>query len=80
MNKVLYLQECYFRLPENFNGTCGEALMLLAKRRLEQEKNKAILNESDNDNRIKDFWNNTDARCTMSYSISSEDVLQAKSN
>lgn len=38
MGKVLYVKDCYFRLPEDFNGTCGDALMLLALRRLEQEK------------------------------------------
>ena len=40
-NKLFYIKECWFNLPDDFNGTCGEALMLLAKYRLEQEnKNK----------------------------------------
>lgn len=39
--KLFYIKEGWFNLPDNFNGTCGEALMLLAKYRLEQEnKNK----------------------------------------
>ena len=39
--KLFYIKECWFNLPDNFNGTCGEALMLLTKYRLEQEnKNK----------------------------------------
>lgn len=39
--KLFYIKESWFNLPDNFNGTCGEALMLLAKYRLEQEnKNK----------------------------------------
>ena len=40
-NKLFYIEECWLNLPYDFNGTCGEALMLLAKYRLEQEnKNK----------------------------------------
>nr|DAF71171.1 MAG TPA: hypothetical protein [Caudoviricetes sp.] len=30
-NKLFYIEECWFNLPDDFNGTCGEALMLLAK-------------------------------------------------
>lgn len=44
MGKVLHIQDCYFRLPENFNGTCGNALMLLGLYRLEQEKQQSITN------------------------------------
>lgn len=40
-SKLFYIKECWFNLPDDFNGTCGEALMLLAKYRLGQEnKNK----------------------------------------
>lgn len=74
MEKVLYIQDCYFRLPENFNGTCGNALMLLGLHRLEQEKQQSISNENNNLNRIEDFWN-SDKRCTMVYCISTEEAL-----
>lgn len=43
MNKVLYIRDCYFKLPEDFNGTCGNALMLLALHRLEKEGQLAIM-------------------------------------
>ena len=46
-NKLFYIEECWFNLPDNFNGTCGEALMLLAKYRLEQER-KNELDEKSN--------------------------------
>lgn len=46
-NKMLYIEECWFNLPDDFNGTCGEALMLLAKYRLEQENKNKIGSESE---------------------------------
>ena len=41
-NKLLSIKECYFNLPDNFNGTLGEALSLLAQYRLSQETNHQI--------------------------------------
>ena len=35
--KLLSIQECQFSLPDDFDGTLGDALMLLAKKRLEAE-------------------------------------------
>lgn len=75
MNKVLYIQDCFFRLPENFDGTCGNALMLLAQRRLEQEKQQAIINENQNESRINDFWEN-DNKCTIAYCIDTEERIK----
>ena len=46
-NKLFYIEECWFNLPDDFNGTCGEALMLLAKYRLEQERKNKIGSESE---------------------------------
>ena len=75
MGKVLYIQDCYFRLPEDFNGTCGNALMLLGLRRLEQEKQQLISNETNNENRIEDFWK-SDNKCTMAYCIDTEERIK----
>ena len=36
--KLLDISECKFALPDSFNGTLGEALMLLAQYRLDKEK------------------------------------------
>ena len=40
--KIFKIDDCCFNLPDDFNGTCGEALMLLAQYRLEQEKQSKI--------------------------------------
>lgn len=75
MGKVLHIQDCYFKLPENFNGTCGNALMLLGLHRLEQEKQQSISNETNNENRIDDFWKSNN-RCTMTYCIDTEEIIK----
>lgn len=75
MSKVLHIQDCYFKLPEDFNGTCGNALMLLGLYRIEQEEQQSISNETNNENRIEDFWN-SDKRCTMAYFISTEEAFR----
>lgn len=46
-NKLFNIEECWFNLPDDFNGTCGEALMLLAKYRLEQERKNKIGSENE---------------------------------
>jgi len=40
--KLLTIQECQFSLPNDFEGTLGDALMLLAKHRLQSESNQKI--------------------------------------
>lgn len=75
MGKVLHIQDAYFKLPENFNGTCGNALMLLGLCRLEQEKQQSITNENQNENRLNDFWESSN-RCTMTYCIDTEEKIK----
>ena len=75
MGKVLHIQDAYFKLPENFNGTCGNALMLLGLYRLEQEKQQSITNENQNENRLNDFWESCN-RCTMTYCIDTEEKIK----
>ena len=36
-NKTLHIMECYFNLPDDFNGSLGDALMLMAHRAKEAE-------------------------------------------
>lgn len=31
-NKIFHIKECYFNLPDNFDGTLADALMLMANR------------------------------------------------
>lgn len=59
-DKIFYIHEAWFNLPDNFEGNYAEALMLLAEYYLEEEKehknieinedidNFTILMESDN--------------------------------
>lgn len=75
MGKVLHIQDCYFKLPENFNGTCGNALMLLGLHRLEQEKQQSVTNEKHNESRLNDFWGSSN-KCTMTYCIDTEERIK----
>lgn len=75
MGKVLYIRDCYFRLPEDFTGTCGNALMLLALHRLEREEHQSISNEANNKDRLDDFWESNN-RCTMAYCIDAEEKIK----
>lgn len=74
MGKVLCVKDCYFKLPEDFNGTCGNALMLLALHRLEQEKQQSISDETNNENRVNDFWN-SDKKAILAYCIADSEVF-----
>ena len=78
MGKILCVKDCYFRLPEDFNGTCGDALMLLASRRLEQEKEQNVVNRTNSVYDLNDFWN-SDEKCMLTYCIGTEEQLRAKS-
>ena len=49
--------------------------MLLGLRRLEQEKQQSISNETNNENRIEDFWK-SDNKCTMAYCIDTEERIK----
>ena len=77
MGKVLHIKDCYFRLPEDFNGTCGNALMLLALRRLEQEKEQNVVNRTNSVYDLNDFWNSNE-KCILTYCIDTEEQLKAE--
>lgn len=72
--KLLTIYECQFNLPDNFDGTLGDALMLLAKRRLEAESknkvNKVDVNKVDNDfDCYTTLVNNEDIKCSIKYAL-----------
>lgn len=50
--RMLHIKECYFKLPEDFNGSIGDILLLMANRYLQSEAYKEIneRNEVDFDN------------------------------
>lgn len=75
-NKLFYIEEGWFNLPDDFNGTCGKALMLLAKYRLEQEnKNKIdsenkLLKKKDGSNDLFSSLVSSDNRkATLGYAL-----------
>lgn len=76
--KLLSIGECQFSLPDDFEGTLGDALLLLANHRLQAEKNKRI-NKEDIDMSCYDkLRDKTDIKCAIKYSLSrvSEDGTQ----
>lgn len=77
MDNVLHIKDCYFRLPEDFTGSCGDALLLLDKRRLEQEKGQKVTNKTNDIDSLSDFWT-SDEKCIISYCISTEAVFRAE--
>lgn len=67
--KLLSIKECYFNLPDDFEGTLGDALMLLAKKRLESESKEKI-NKEDNDfDCYTTLLSNRDIKCSIKYSL-----------
>ena len=74
--KLFYIEEGWFNLPDDFNGTCGEALMLLAKYRLQQENKNKIGSESElleKDDGSKDLYTslvfNNDRKATLAHAF-----------
>jgi len=67
-NKLFTLDECYFNIPDDFNGTLGDALMLLAKYRLECES-KEKSNKEDIDDSYKYLITHDDIKCTLVYRL-----------
>lgn len=79
-DKLFYIEEARFNLPDDFTGTTGEALMLLAKYRLEQEsKNKKIYNieetncviykDNGEPNMYHSLLNNNKTKASLAYSF-----------
>lgn len=54
--KALHIQECYFELPNDFNGSLGNALMLMANRAIQAEAYKEVYKRTAYD--LKDYFLN----------------------
>lgn len=70
--KLLLIEQCYFNLPDEFEGTLGEALMLLAQYRLECEKNNKITDDTIADsttNCYQELMKKSDSNCSMTYNL-----------
>lgn len=73
-NKLFHIDECWFNLPDDFTGTCGDALMLLAKYRLEKEKGNQIgknfaHDEDGSEDLYSTLMSNNTQKATLSYCI-----------
>ena len=69
-NKILSIQECHFNLPDNFKGSLGDALMLLAQYRLKCEENQKIniINDCITDTYVSLMTDN-ESKCSITYGI-----------
>lgn len=67
--KLLNIYECKFALPDDFNGTLGEALMLLANHRLQAEKKSKIHKRNSKTEAYKELITNDNTRCYLKYGI-----------
>ena len=64
------IEELWFNLPETFEGTFGDALLLLAQYRKEEEsknqQDKSVLVYED---RFSTLWGNENIKCSMGYAL-----------
>ena len=67
--KLLSIQECQFSLPDDFDGTLGDALMLLAKKRLEAESKSEINRENNDSDCYTTLVNNDGIKCSIKYAL-----------
>ena len=76
--KLLSIRECQFSLPDDFEGTLGDALLLLANYRLQVEKSKSINKENIDVPCYDNLRDKTDIKCAIKYSLSrvSEDGMK----
>ena len=69
-NKTLHIMECYFNLPDDFNGSLGDALMLMAHRAKEAELyNEINAHDEYIFDRLKHLINNEKSKCIIHYRI-----------
>lgn len=67
--KLLSIQECHFNLPDDFDGSLGDALMLLAKYRLQCESDKKVNRKNDYGDCYRDLIENNDINCSIKYAL-----------
>ena len=79
--KLLTIYNCQFSLPDDFKGTLGEALMLLAEYRLKSENENKIEKQDNDINHYEILQKNDSIKCAISYALSklSEDKTQWES-
>ena len=71
-SKLLYIKDCNFALPDDFEGSLGDALSLLAEYRLKKEKENKIKKRpfsSSLPTTYEELQNDENAKCSISYGI-----------
>ena len=67
-NKILHIKECFFELPDDFNGSLGDALLLMANRAIQAEVYKEVSNKIVYD--MRDYFiNKRKGKAAISYEI-----------
>ncbi len=66
--KSLHIKECFFELPTDFYGSLGDALMLMANRRIQAEAYKEVRDGECYD-LYEYFTKNRKGKCVISYEI-----------
>lgn len=67
-NKILHIKEAYLNLPNDFNGTLGEALMLMAKRAILAEQYSEV-NKGISFDLYDDLIKSEKSKCIIAYEI-----------
>ena len=76
-NKVLHITNCYFNLPDDFSGTLGEALMLMANRAIQAEAYKEVRDgrHYDSNEYLERLIENDKSKCILKYEVIELEVV-----
>ena len=77
-NKLFHIRDAWFNLPDDFDGTCGEALVLLAKYRLEIEKQHSITKQDKDTDNFVTLMSNDKQKGVITYSFGRLDKEENK--
>lgn len=69
--RALHIAECYFELPSDFDGSLGDALMLMANKRKQAEAYKEVYmpDISDTCDLYEYFTKNKKGKCIMEHAF-----------
>ena len=67
-NKILHVKNLYFNLPDNFNGTLGDAFTLITNRMIEAETYNEIKEPKVIDP-LNHLLNSDKSKCVIAYEI-----------
>lgn len=67
--KLLSIEECHFNLPDDFDGSLGDALMLLAQYRLQCEADKKVNKVNDYRSCYIQLIETNGINCSIKYAL-----------